>query len=263
MHISIMNYRHDLSPAPLVSLLYLDHGTSTGTPKAKVRHHDYWQIEVILEGAVSVELDKRQRTVYQNQIIIIPPEVNHLFVYKQARKTWSIKFALKDFEGSFSPLILPDESPNCRIFSNSIIEMFKPLKQFSPELYTPLEYLLGALLRVCYSEEDQDNNVPEWFIRTRELMTTQNERYFSIEEIAEKVGYSRIHLSRLFKSYTGIPLKEYYDKERALAATRKLLYSNKSISNIAQEMGFTDIYSFSRFYKRVTGISPSKAKMKY
>jgi AraC-like DNA-binding protein len=45
-----------------------------------------------------------------------------------------------------------------------------------------------------------------------------------------------------------------------LEAKRLLIYSTKRIKEIAYEVGFEDIQTFSRFFKRNEGISPSKYK---
>jgi AraC-like DNA-binding protein len=45
-----------------------------------------------------------------------------------------------------------------------------------------------------------------------------------------------------------------------LEARRLLRYSNISIKEIAYEIGYEDIQSFSRFFKRMEGVSPSEFK---
>jgi len=45
-----------------------------------------------------------------------------------------------------------------------------------------------------------------------------------------------------------------------LEAKRLLIYTTKQIKEIAYEVGFEDIQTFSRFFKRNEGISPSEYK---
>ena len=52
---------------------------------------------------------------------------------------------------------------------------------------------------------------------------------------------------------TGIPLKNFLDQTRADFAARLLLTSNKSLTEIAKQLEFRDVYAFSRFFKRLTG----------
>ena len=70
------------------------------------------------------------------------------------------------------------------------------------------------------------------------------------------MGYSRNHLSLLFKRKYGIPLKTFIDRERIEIAKSLLAYTEMNVSETAQTMGFNDVYYFSNFFKRLTGKSP-------
>jgi AraC-like DNA-binding protein len=53
-----------------------------------------------------------------------------------------------------------------------------------------------------------------------------------------------------------MPLKTYLDLERAKVASRLLEYSDLNITEIAETLDFPDVFSFSRFFRRVVGMSP-------
>ena len=62
----------------------------------------------------------------------------------------------------------------------------------------------------------------------------------------------------MIKNRFGIPLKAYIDNELAERARRYLDYSERNISEVASQLGFPDIYSFSRFFSRMNkGLSPT------
>lgn len=67
-------------------------------------------------------------------------------------------------------------------------------------------------------------------------------------------------LSNLFKKYGNkSPLQIIQDK-KVLEARRLLYYTDKSVKEIAYEIGFEDIQTFSRFFKKIEGVSPSNFK---
>jgi AraC-like DNA-binding protein len=70
-------------------------------------------------------------------------------------------------------------------------------------------------------------------------------------------------LSNLFKNTTKIITLQIIQDRTILEARRLLRYSDKSIKEIAYEIGYEDIQSFSRFFKKIEGVSPSDFKRQY
>lgn len=81
---------------------------------------------------------------------------------------------------------------------------------------------------------------------------------FSIHDISSHFGISEVHLRRLFKQALDISPIKYINNLKLDKAKNMLKFSNYSIVEIAQSSGFADPYYFSRFFKKQTGISPSR-----
>ena len=79
-----------------------------------------------------------------------------------------------------------------------------------------------------------------------------------ISDIAKSFGYNEKYLSHRFAEITGMPLKQYILKTKIDTANFMLTDTNKSISEIAAELGFSDSHNFARTYKKQTGLSPSE-----
>ncbi|GMQ61580.1 AraC family transcriptional regulator [Vallitalea maricola] len=82
----------------------------------------------------------------------------------------------------------------------------------------------------------------------------------TLEEAASMVNKSYYHFSRFFKKATGRNYKEYIDFVRVCEAEKLLLSKDMNISQIAYEVGYNNVSSFNRVYKRIRGYSPSKIK---
>lgn len=80
----------------------------------------------------------------------------------------------------------------------------------------------------------------------------------TLQQAANMVNMSYYHFSRYFKKVTGRNFKEYVDFVRVSEAERRLISSNKLISEIAYEVGYNNLSSFNRVYKRIRGYPPSK-----
>ena len=64
-------------------------------------------------------------------------------------------------------------------------------------------------------------------------------------------------ISNTFKKISGKTPLQFIQERILLEAKRYLLYTEKDISEIGYELGFPDIQSFSRFFKKNQGVSPS------
>lgn len=80
----------------------------------------------------------------------------------------------------------------------------------------------------------------------------------SVDDIAKAVGVSRSHLYRVFMSNVGQSPIDYLTNYRVGEACSLLKNSNLSIAEIAVSVGFFDQFYFSRVFKKVKGVPPSK-----
>lgn len=75
-------------------------------------------------------------------------------------------------------------------------------------------------------------------------------------DISNSVHISYSHLSRLFKKFTGKTMTYHINSIRLSNAQRLLLCSCKSISQVASEVGFNNVYYFCSLFKKFYGVSP-------
>ena len=66
------------------------------------------------------------------------------------------------------------------------------------------------------------------------------------------------HLNRAVKAETGRSASVWIDNARVSLARELLLDRSMSMSEIAERLGFSEASYFSRFFRKVTGVSPSE-----
>lgn len=79
----------------------------------------------------------------------------------------------------------------------------------------------------------------------------------TVDALASIAGLSRFHFSRLFKELTGRTLSEYILAFRLNRADYLLRHSELTVTEIAAATGFSDIYYFSRTFKKHRNVAPS------
>ena len=120
------------------------------------------------------------------------------------------------------------------------------------------EYLLAAQLfsmtAELFAEKTRDN---QYVRKVKNYIKHSYMNNISIEEIARAVSLDRGYLSRLFKKETGRTMQEYLIGVRMKHA-RILLRNGKTVTETATLCGYTDVYNFSKMFKKTQGISPSE-----
>ncbi len=87
------------------------------------------------------------------------------------------------------------------------------------------------------------------------------DRYINVEELEAVAFYSYRNLQRIFKYSTGETIGSFQKRIKLEKAYKLILYSQKSISEIALEVNFENLASFSKAFKQQFGISPKEAKV--
>ena len=84
----------------------------------------------------------------------------------------------------------------------------------------------------------------------------------SLSQLGEIVYLNPFYLSRIFKKLVGIPLGEYVIEARISKAKQLLATTNRKVHDIAREVGFVSSSYFTRFFKRVTTLTPVEFREK-
>jgi len=94
------------------------------------------------------------------------------------------------------------------------------------------------------------------------LLTTENIQS-STSEIAQKLLMSESTLSKIFKKETGMSIGKY--REQLIISKARLLLAKgeKSIGEIAEELGFRDQFYFCKYFKKRQEMTPSAYKQLY
>ena len=131
-----------------------------------------------------------------------------------------------------------------------------------------LQMMLKRLLILCARLYTDQNQLAAYNPQNLDLVREFNillETHFrtkhTVAEYATMLNKSPKTLSNIFsKIYNKTPMQ--FIRERILLEAKRLLvYSDKSIKEIAYEIGFEDIQSFSRFFKGKENKSPSEYRV--
>ncbi|GAB3657329.1 helix-turn-helix domain-containing protein [Echinicola sediminis] len=84
-----------------------------------------------------------------------------------------------------------------------------------------------------------------------------------VSSIGQAVGLNPDHANSIFKRTFGSTLSEYITEERISHAQRKLVATDKSITDIAFDCGFNSISRFNAAFLKINGCTPREFRKRY
>ena len=112
--------------------------------------------------------------------------------------------------------------------------------------------------------EVKASNTDEQLIRKVVEVVFQHlgESEFAVDDLCMSMGMSKATLYRKMKALTGQSTNEFIQNTRLKYAARILVETDKTVSEVAYEVGFSDPYYFSRAFKKNFGMSPKQWREK-
>ncbi len=102
-----------------------------------------------------------------------------------------------------------------------------------------------------------DERLPEGLQRAVILMRRRLSERLSLDDLAAEAAMSRFHFCRRFRARFGRSPMRFLTELKIEKAKQLLLKEEMHISQVAERAGFADPSSFSKIFRRATGLSPS------
>lgn len=201
-------------------------------------------------------------------------------------KPGQVRSSIFDFQCYYIHLVLPDTSPYKTLLENTpdyfqIIDsdayghLFESLIHHLLEHgYDPeSDFFNARLLELFYylKKDSQNNlNCPESFDKNRnrfipqamEYIRENFARHLTLEELARLAGYSPNYFHHVFSTVMGKTPQQYLTEERIKHAKLLLVQTDKTLSEIAYECGFSSQSHFSRQFKASTFSTPGQYRQR-
>jgi AraC family transcriptional regulator len=140
-------------------------------------------------------------------------------------------------------------------------ELMRP--QASPLFVQGLAQMIAIHLARDYGETNEESrgtspSLPGYKLRQlTDWMAGHISEDFSLDELAARIGLSKFHFQRLFKSAMGVSPSRYQINLRMNEARQLLRETKMSVVDVALEVGYTNPSHFAQLFRREVGLSPS------
>lgn len=234
--------------------------TTFYTPeKTKVRrtNRERWAIVIKYEGETVYESMGNRTISDMNHITILPKGCSYDWECTQ-----SGHFVIIEFESEPSyprPIVCPVKS------GQKLLKLFKDL-EYKRNLRSAMFELES--IRDTYSillnaiepslEKYIPNSKQQKIQPAIEYVSQHFGEHITNDILAQTTGMSTVYFRKTFTEVTGISPIAYTKLLRIEKAKEMLKSDYGTLTDVAQSLGYTSLYDFSRDFKKHTGIAPSK-----
>jgi YesN/AraC family two-component response regulator len=100
-------------------------------------------------------------------------------------------------------------------------------------------------------------SLPENILKIISYMEDHFSKEMNLEELAKKAGMSKFHFCRTFKKYLDLSPIQFLTRLRMDRAKTLLGSTHRSISDVADSVGFNDLSNFIKNFKKTVGTTPT------
>jgi AraC-like DNA-binding protein len=222
----------------------------------------YTRLYIVLEGDAVVQFDEETVYLKKGNAYVIPSNMNYSCYTPKHIKKLYVHFRCKQWGGTN----LFDDVHE--VLSRSIeVERYEPLIQMLKSENVKDSWLVkGSILQLIYQFVgslvpdligDTNDNRPAELISLHQILNRGISAKTRTSDLAFEMKMSQSMLSKLYKSATGMTLKNYIQRQLMEQAQMLLISSNKSIKEIASNLQYQDALYFTRVFHQWLGEAPT------
>ena len=161
--------------------------------------------------------------------------------------------------------LLVKEPADCRMISTLISNMVEEYEQKPSYHEENLQHFVTLILNIIARnvsvnmDASVESTASEPLINKMLLHIRQNINHsekLRIDYLASQFNLSANYVGEYFRKFTGESLQHYITQYKIRLVQQRLAYSTLTISQIANELGFTDESHLSRQFRKHKGVSP-------
>jgi len=234
---------------------------------------DHYMFFIMMRGSGSTIVDFEEKTVSENQLYYILPEQIHYRIKTNKAKGWFIavdpslvdpecRNVFESWLGFQEPVTLsPDEIGDYDKLLSIVDRKMANQSERSMNLNI-LYALLHSFFELAASNisvltnVDANNSRPaELSMRFKKLLNENIRAYKSPSDYADMLHISEPYLNEALKKITGSSVSFWIKYKIMIEAKRLLCFSDLTVKQIANDLGFENHSYFSRFFNKETGMT--------
>lgn len=226
------------------------------------RHvHPFSQILFPVRGAMQLDIEGMSTVLSGQRVAVVPPEHAHLFEPSRDCKLLVMDVVGGDLAKGRVPRLLRDGKPHILSVEPWLWRLFQLLAQeVDGDARRARDAAEIAMTGLQLIDPEADAQ-PAPTSKRRLLRVVQSMRDMpgqrSVAELASDAALSQSQFHALFRAMAGQSPKQFQLQKLLDRAVDRLINSADPISVIAQALGYENVSSFNRIFKRHFGTTPT------
>jgi len=257
----------------------------TSASVCPVHLQECYEISYVCSGEVTMTVDDHELFLQRGDALLLRPGEKHSYSTRhctQPARIYNLGFLPPDkeyssaqiqeifsvFDSSPSPFFI-NSSMDLKSLENLFGEMFKEASHqqafWKYKLSLLLQHLILEVFRIYakitnnqYVLNDSASSQQVLFYTVINYIDTNILTIRKISDITDALPYSYSHIAHVFKSISGISLREYWSKKRMDYAVYLLIHEDLKVMQVAEKLGYQSIHVFSKAFSKQYGMSPTK-----
>ena len=227
--------------------------------RGRALHHRFVLI-CALRTAVTVCVDDQNiRLEAGHGLLVFPFQFHHYSDPQREKLAWLfVTFELTEAEGLAALRYRPFElTPPLQSLAAELVESYETERAADMPVLL-LALFLARLRRIKPAGQAgvaANPAVPGLILRVNQIAQRHGE-HPNLKEIARALGISPSHLRARFRASCGVSIGRHLRHLRLEQACGLLRLGPQRVSEVAEQCGFSSIYSFSRAFRLAYGVSP-------
>lgn len=236
----------------------------------KAHRHSFCEILVFEKGKAQHDIDFSLFSAGPKQVHFVASDSVHLLVREADSKGYSILFTPDYFDSDLLAALpfttttpfLKLSNVDFKTFRDTVLLIRKEIDNqglLSEKIVHNLACSLMLLLARLSSQQavQLQSSQSEYIQQFKRLIKEHYKQHYKVEQYAELLHISAKHLIACCKSDTGkTPLKHIHEQVTG-EAKRLFYYTRMTVKEVAYALNFDTPAGFSKYFKSVTGHSPS------
>ena len=90
------------------------------------------------------------------------------------------------------------------------------------------------------------------------IMQEEFTHLYGVDEVAERLGVTTAHFTRLFSQTVGIPPGRFLKQQKLNYAKKLLVLPEMNVALVAEMLGFSNVNYFSKVFRKENGMTPAE-----